>query len=455
MGLYEWAQTAFQNFILGGSGIDYHNRSIERNRMYAQGLQKRQIKIKSDNADDNVIVNLIGLIVIKNVTDLFGNGIEFDMPGEGETPQSEYIDHVWDANKQEILLQKQAMFGSTDGTCFFKIIPDGVIGKDGVLYPRLMIQDPLKIKVFTKYNDIEYVEKYVIQYTYKRPTENGKDKEVEYRETTAREGNVWKITEEERIVGQKAWTSLTEQIWDESFPPIIHWQNYPNPYGVYGDPDITDHLIELQDYYNFQLSNIGKTIRYHAHPQTVIIGPSASDVKTEPGKAIFLPEGSEAFNLEMSSDLASSFNFAMELKKDIFTTAHQIDLSTVADKIGNTTNFGLRVWNQDKLAYLHTKQELYGDALVELNRRLSVLGGFEDDGGDVIWPEILPVNASEEINALKAKLDMGVLSKQSIAKELGVDWEAEQKRLEDEKTASNVGNNNIGAMYLNNFMKGK
>ena len=452
MGLYEWAQSALQNFLFGGIDQDDRNQVIDRARMYSMGLQKRQLKVKADNADDNVIINLIGLIVSRNVTMLFGNGIEFDMPGEGETPQSKYIDMLWDANKKEILLHNVATFGSTDGTCFVKIIPDGVVGKDGKLYPRLQNQDPKQIKIYTKHNDIEFVEKYVIQYTYK-PDE--KNKEVEFRETTAREGEVWKITQEERITGKKEWTLLSEQIWNWSFPPIIHWQNYPNPHGVYGIRDVTDDLIDLQDKYNFTAGNISKTIRYHAHPQTVIIGASASDIKTEPGKAIFLPDGGNAFNLEMSSDLASSYNYMTKIENSIFSMAHQVNLASFADKLGAVTNFGLHVLYQDALARLHTKQELYGDALIELNRRLSVLSGLADDGGDIIWPEVLPEDDNAEITALKQELEMGVISKQTAAQERGRDFEEEQKRIEGEKTATQTNENNIGAAILNGFMKGK
>jgi hypothetical protein len=136
-------------------------------------------------------VNFVGLVVDRAVTMLFGKGVEFDLPGEGETEQQTYIDAAWDANKKKILLQKLATFGAESGTCFVKLIPDGIIGRDGQTYTRLVPQDPKLVSVYTKQDDIEYVEKYVIRWT---GTKDGK--EVQYRQTIQRAATGWEwITE--------------------------------------------------------------------------------------------------------------------------------------------------------------------------------------------------------------------------------------------------------------------
>jgi hypothetical protein len=201
---------------------------------------------------------------------------------------------------------------------------------------------------------------------------------------------------------------------------------------------------------------MSKIIRYHAHPQTVVSGAGQSDIKSEPGKAFFLPDKeAKAYNLEMTSDLGSSFNFLQFMREALFSITQTVDISSFGDKLGQLTNFGLKVLYQDALARLHTKQELYGDALVEINRRLSVMNSVGDNGGKVVWPEILPVNDSEELKLLQQKIDMGIISKQTAASEQGVDWEEEQKRIADEQKADNANNTNIGAMVLKGFGQGK
>jgi hypothetical protein len=54
---------------------------------------------------------------------------------------------------------------------------------------------------------------------------------------------------------------------------MIHWQNLPNPVDVYGVPDVTTDVIELQDRANFVASNISKLIRLYAHPATLRAQP--------------------------------------------------------------------------------------------------------------------------------------------------------------------------------------
>jgi hypothetical protein len=106
----------------------------------------------------------------------------------------------------------------------------------------------------------------------------------------------------------------------------------------------------------------------------------------------------------------------------------------MADKLGALTNFGLRVLFMDALAKLHTKQELYGDALLELNRRLLVIGGFANtDPGAIIWPEVLPVNEAEQVQAITSDLTNELVSKQTASTVRGYDWEQEQERIKADK----------------------
>lgn len=450
MGIYDWARNLVQNLVWGGIEAEDREKFISKRRAYRTGIQARQLKIKSDNADDNIIINFTGLVVDRAVTMLFGNGVEFDMPGEDEDPQSQYIDMTWDANKEQILLHKLGVLGAESGTCFVKMIPDGVRGKDGKMYVRLVAIDPKIISTHTNPDDIEDVTGYTIEYSIKRD-----GKEIDIKQETTKENDSWVVVDYERMRGKKAWEEVNRVAWEYSFPPIHHWQNLPNPLSVYGMPDITDDVIALQDRINFTAGNISKIIRYHAHPQTIVVGVAEGDIKTAPGQALFLPEGGNAFNLEMTSDLVSSSNYLQYLQNSLFSITQTVDISSFTDKLGALTNFGLKVLYQDALARLHTKQELYGDALVELNRRMSVIGGFEDDGGEIIWPEILPVNDIDVITALKSQMELGVISKQSVARELGIDWTEEEERLASEKTANLSVDNNIGNYVLQNFMKGK
>ncbi len=94
-------------------------------RNYRIGKQQLPLKIGRDGSDDNILLNYIGLAVDRSISMLFGKGIEFDLPGEQETPEDEYINEVWRLNRKSILLHRLALFGAEQGTVVVQIIPDG------------------------------------------------------------------------------------------------------------------------------------------------------------------------------------------------------------------------------------------------------------------------------------------------------------------------------------------
>jgi hypothetical protein len=243
--------------------------------------------------------------------------------------------------------------------------------------------------------------------------------------------------------------------WPYSFPPILHWQNLPDPENCYGVSDIDD-VLEIQDRTNFVNSNVSKIIRFYASPTRWSRGMTGSSVvEMGPDKIVNL-NGTDATleNLEMQSDLGSSRAFALDLRQALFDISRTVDLSSVADKLGSLTNFGLRTLYMDALNKNGTKQELYGDALVELNHRLLVLAGYDGaaaDGGDVVWPDPLPINRTEIVTAEVAAVAAGIESKESAAENLGLDWAQEQERM----AASTVAGANIGEMLLTNFSRGQ
>jgi hypothetical protein len=155
-------------------------------------------------------------------------------------------------------------------------------------------------------------------------------------------------------------------------------------------------------------------------------------------------------NLEMQSDLASSQAYLMSLRQSLFDISRTVDISSMADKLGALTNFGLRVLYTDALAKLHTKQALMGEALEQVNQRLLYLAGLDDEPGVVIWPDNTPRDMLSDLQADQLELGTGTVSKQTIAAETGRDWEAEQERIAEETTAGG----NIGALFIEQFNRG-
>ncbi|MFA5151999.1 MAG: phage portal protein, partial [Clostridia bacterium] len=387
------------------------------------------------------------LVIDRSVSMLFGKGIEFDYGEnvEGQVnPNEEYLKLVWAANRKEILLHKFGLNGAEIGTWYCKVIPDGVEYQDK-LYPRLVCLDPMLMTIETKPDDIETVTAYIITYMIKR---NGKD-EV-FQERTTRQDTNWLI--ESGIFKNKKFIPETSETWDNPFPPIIHGQNLINIESVYGDPDVTDDVDELQDMLNKTSGNVSKIIDIHGHPHTIGEGVNSKEpIDVEPGRMTLVPPGAKVYNVEMQSDLASSMGYMLAMRQALFDITRTVDISSMNDKLGALTNFGLRVLYQDALAKNESKKQLYGDALLELNRRILLLANMTPEEGHIEWPEPLPVNTQEEIAGLTFDLQNGLVSNETVSEKRGYIWASENEKIQNEKSQGD----NIGAMLLNNFNRGQ
>ena len=134
----------------------------------------------------------------------------------------------------------------------------------------------------------------------------------------------------------------------------------------------------------------------------------------------------------------------------------------MADKLGSLTNFGLHVLYGDAIDKNSTKRELYGDAILELNRRLLVIAGYEMEAsnpGKITWGEALITNVLEDMQADQLALGMGIIDKETIIKRYqtryGVDADTVMANLANETATANAANSNIGAEILKRFSQGQ
>ena len=425
--------------------------------------------------DDNITQNFVGLAVDRSVSRLFRGGVKFKLP-EGASAQQEYLDRVWDLNKKEIILYQVGLHGAVYGTPYFKVSPDGLIDPyTGTAYPRLIPLDPEIVRIKTGAADMNDVQEYRIEYK-AIEERDGRLVEVAHREITrkarpndytegtpAPDTSNWLVIESEQV-GSAAWVEVRRTEWPYDFPPILHWKNLPSLKSCYGDSDIDD-AINVQDKSNFVVSNEGKIIKHHASPKTIITGVGARSIEavdSAPDTMLAIPNPeAKAYNLEMQSDLVSTQAFAQFLRQSIFDIAREPDISSMADKVGQLTNFGLQVLWQDSIDKNDTKRQLYGDALKELNRRLLVLAGYEMEAsnpGEIQWGNALPVDVTAEMTTDKTALELGIIDKETVGKRwqsrYGVEWETVQANLEKQQTQDNKNSDNIGAALLRNFNRG-
>lgn len=465
-------------------------------RAYFNGDHKRPLKVKQGERDHNVIINMCRSLVNKSVGWLFGDPddgkmlkMEIEKPtddGEAVTdeeatpkpavlnpevaqvePPAErkseaYLEAVWKKNGGVRLLQRMGRSGGIAGHVFVKVMPkDDPANNLGV--PRIVLQPSDLITVLTRPDDRETAEAFVIEWIVFREV-RGEMREVRVRqiiallagdtETEGMKGQWWigTFNDSGEADGEKRWVVEVEPAaWPNPWPPVIDWQNLPSDDGYYGQSDLED-LTGLNDGVNFVASNINKIVYYHGHPRTIGTGFDAGELKDTAVDAFWTIKDKDAKvnNLEMKGDLQSSYMFLNFLRESFWDIGRGLDISTLRDRIGQLTNFGLKVLANEALSKLSDKRLTYGDGIQRINKVLLMLEGLAPDDTKLHWKNPLPSNDSEEVKTLQIERDMGTVSKQTAAEELGRDWPTEQERMDAEGAADG----NVGDKLLKAFERG-
>ena len=432
---------------------------VIRSIKYRKGDHPRQIRAIPGKADDNLVVNFTELITDRSIANVLGDGVKFDLPGEDDSPEQLFINSLMDANKYQILLQRALTFAADGGTGYFKILPGGAFGKDGNEYNRIVALNPGHVTMESLPDDVEIIYKYVIEY-WVHDSITGKERgRREVYEFDMEFGERWNITYYETDANGK-WVELESEVWDYDFAPIVHWQNLPNPYEPEGRIELSENMTVLQDRYNFIMSNMSKIIRHFAHPRQYGINLGNSEkltwgideMPTFNGTGIDKPE---VVQLDPVGDLEAANQFARDLRQAMFDITRTVDLDSLQDKIGSLTNFGLKVLYSDSIGKTGIKRLLFGEALLELIRRLLVINNFgETDPGVIVWPDFLPQNEQEEIEYLEKDLTNGLVSHETASTKRGYDFTSESEKIAQEGEAQRLAQGNIGGLLLEQFIRG-
>lgn len=430
------------------------------------GDHPKHLKPDGSGTDDNITINMVELLVDKGVSALVGTndqgdieGVTLDIvdePGEpgydgpadplvaglrSETPRAPNpaqvaLDRAWETNKRDVLLHNAVLNGGVCGHVFLKILPDGARDpRTGAKnQPRLVNLNPDIVSVFWDESDFERVLWYRIEYG----PERGRKRQdiVRNVDEAGEDADGWTIHNYTQSAQRAGWVRVGEPAaWEYEWPPIVDWQNLPNPNSYYGRNDIRqDGAVNAS--LNFLLSNTQRIIKHHAHPKTIIIGARVDEIKPVAGadRLWAIPnENAKALNLEMQSDLASSMDLVKMLRRFFFDAGREVDPSSVHDRLGDLTNFALRVLYTDTLAKGGSKRLLAGEGLRDLCRRLLDLLGFGYAHPiTVTWPKAIPTDAQADAQALSIDRQHG-LSRETYLEKRGYMPQQELERREMER----------------------
>jgi hypothetical protein len=145
-----------------------------------------------------------------------------------------------------------------------------------------------------------------------------------------------------------------------------------------------------------------------------------------------VPDTADVFNLEMQSDLSSSMAMFTQLKAEFFAGRRVLDLSTVRDRLGQITNFGVRMLFSEMIELRDEKTRLIGGGLAATFQRLLAMDGVEAGAPVVKWGDALPVNRVEALQAATLEKELGTASVQTLSADLKRDYIVEQERKREE-----------------------
>ena len=427
---------------------DYHRqRAIHRAWNIYRGDQPKPLRVLPGEPDDNVRLNLAGLVVDTGVDALFGQDITAQVL-TGDQPDdigTAYLHNVLEANREMLLLQSAATNGAVAGHAAIRIMPPVEGAPPGTL-PRLLVVDPEMLRVVWAPDDVGAVEAYVLQWT----GYDAMGKEIGKRQIIQRDGNGWVTIEQEQQGGTSGrWTTLAQTPWNFTWAPIVDTQNLPEPNAYWGRPDLTADVLETQLTLNKVMSNAARVQRIHGHPKVVAKGVGDGDLDVGPDEAIVLPDTeSEISLLEPRAQVADHIQLFNTVKAALHEISRVPEITAgKLDNVGNLSGLALKILYGPLVRKTEVKRRLYGGMVEELGRRLLEMGGYGPDHKvEIMWPEIIPSDPLVQAQAADALQRAGV-SQATTLQQLGYDPQAEAEAKASEQT-------NIGAALLTAFDKG-
>lgn len=431
---------------------------------YYYGRHKPPLKVRPGGPNYNVILNFCGqaldaLVAFLGVPDLRiegGTSREPDASGvmvTTVTTEQARLTALWDANDLELQMTDLLLSGFVAGHSFLKLLP--VLSAAGAVEDvRIELLDPRHVTVFWSHyrEPLFYRLKWMVDATETRTqdivpgwmiTSDPSDDptRVQQADGAPDAPTGWRIFEYAERNSQRR-ELVGDDAWPHPYPPIVDWKNAPKPFDYYGRSDLGDATIRKNDAANFVASDIQKILYHHAGPQTVITGGGLpADWASGPDKVIELddPEA-KVYNLEMASDLTASLSFLNVVRGAFFEGVKVVDRASIKDKLGDLTNFAVRMLYGAQHDAAAQKQTLYGRGLARASERALDLLGVEAGRVEAAWDDLLPQDRAAVVQAVGIEADLGIVSDETLLEELGHDpaQEAERRTREQDTQRTSV-----------------
>lgn len=425
--------------LLGINGTERRERAeaFNRAKKYYDGMQKRQLDLKDNEPDDNTVINVTQQAIDRTISFLFPAMPQFELDPDAtdQTPDELWLEQAFAMNGGLALMHDLAMNGALSGMVYARIMrPDRELHP----FPQIIPIEPNSITTYWKADDIRKVVWHELHWAVEEFDTVGHLVTIEYVLDFIKDGTNWEIIQYLNRTGSSTgWEIDNSQSETWRYPnisPIVYWQHLPHSGNFYGRSEAT-HLA-LNDKINLVASENNRIIRYHSSPKTVGTGIGVGEKGLrETGIDDFWAienDNAKVYNLEMKSELESARAQELFLRDAYLAQSRVVILQGEVKDFQRVTNAGVRTVFIDMLSKNVILRWNYGNGLQQIARRLLVVGGKGDIMPDVVHADPLPVDDTERANIAVLERQMGVVSRQTISKKRGYNWDTELDKMEAE-----------------------
>lgn len=406
---------------------------------YYDGDHHKWLASPKGAKDDNLTINLCGRSVDKTV-EFIGKPECFRADGYDEsenavTANQDALDMLYE--QYDDVIPEIVLSGLIAGHSFIKLFYDAT-GKAAmtaldptycvVFWDAMNTRIPLFYRLQWKQGDTNYRQD-IVPNTMLATDENALV-------NPSLIPDYWMIYDYKEIPLAARWQQTNEQKWEYPFAPLVEWSYKKRPHQYYG-VSFLHNAIPLNDAINFVASNTARILKHHAHPKTFVFGAEIEAENAVGGIWDNLPETARIESLELQSDLGSSLKMLDMLRGEFFANARVMDNASVKDKLGQLTNFGVRMLFSDMLEMTDGYREAIEHGIGECLLRMMDINGIPlDYRPDAEWENPLPENKLELLQAAKVEKELGTTSERTLTESIGRDPDVEAQRKADEGTQS-------------------
>ncbi len=393
-----------------------------------------------------VTINYCAAFVNKFVSFELGKGFTFTthedwensvVTNDGRT-LFEYLEDVWEDNKQYIFATELGQMKSVTGESWVQVSyysPDELDDPFGK-YPngrlKLLLQ-PTNV-VFPEYDPHQkgVLRSLSLIYSY-----------WDYEDA----GILARFRKPKKVLRtfRQVWTKDTVTTYDgKANEP----QTVINKYGVIpfvqiknmvlaghndGRSDLED-IVPMNVEFNIKKSNVSEILDYHAAPVTLVFGAKIGNLEKGANKLWGgLPKDAKVQNLELNGDLGASQNYLASIKQEMceISGVPETVLGGAAS-ISNTSGVALQYMNLPLIEKTRTKRQATEDGLERVNELIllvSLLEGLITKPADaplrdflhteVSLPDTLPKDTLLELQQIQIELNAGLETRAGALKRMG------------------------------------